>query len=174
VAAASLNPCRLSAVRHLPLNIEASFICRAGGGKHEPAMKPNDYRYIFGPVASRRFGRSLGIDLTSHKTCSLNCVFCQLGPTPVKTLARKVYVPTNDVIAEVDRWLESGGDADYLALSGSGEPTLHREFGRVLARLDSAPIPSALLTNGTLLHAAQPGPRRCEKPGGILRIALKR
>lgn len=114
-------------------------------------MKQPNYRYLFGPVPSRRFGRSLGIDLTPHKTCSLDCVFCQLGRTPKKTLERKVYVPTGDVIAEIDHWLQTDGNADYLTLSGSGEPTLHAEFGRVLAHLRHQPIPSVLLTNGTLL-----------------------
>ena len=113
-------------------------------------MKQPDYRYLFGPVPSRRFGRSLGIDLTPHKTCSLDCVFCQLGRTPQKTLERKAYVPTADVIAEIDHWLQTDGHADYLTLSGSGEPTLHAEFGRVLAFLHDQPIPSVLLTNGTL------------------------
>ncbi|WP_319409185.1 radical SAM protein [uncultured Desulfosarcina sp.] len=114
-------------------------------------MKPNPYRYLFGPVPSRRFGRSLGIDLTPHKTCSLDCVFCQLGRTTRKTLERKAYVPTAAVIDEIDDWLQTDGDADYLTLSGSGEPSLHAEFGRVLAHLRGQPIPSVLLTNGTLL-----------------------
>jgi wyosine [tRNA(Phe)-imidazoG37] synthetase (radical SAM superfamily) len=114
-------------------------------------IKQPDYRYLFGPVPSRRFGRSLGIDLTPHKTCSLDCVFCQLGRTPEKTLERKVYVPTGEVIDEIDHWLKTDGNADYLTLSGSGEPTLHAEFGHVLAHLRRQPIPSVLLTNGTLL-----------------------
>jgi len=114
-------------------------------------MKPNEYRYIFGPVPSRRFGRSLGIDLTPHKTCSLDCVFCQLGRTASKTLKREVYVPTQEAIAEIDHWLANDGEADYLTLSGSGEPTLHAEVGQVLSYLREQPIPSVLLTNGTLL-----------------------
>ena len=109
------------------------------------------YRYVFGPVPSRRFGRSLGIDLTPHKTCSLDCVFCQLGRTGQQTLARKKHVPTSDVITEIRHWLRSDGKADYLTLSGSGEPTLHAAFGEVLTFLRSQPVPAALLTNGTLL-----------------------
>ena len=109
-------------------------------------MQKTDYRYVFGPVPSRRFGRSLGIDLTPHKTCSLNCVFCQLGRTTKKTLVRKIYVPTAEVIREIDHWLKINGEADYLTLSGSGEPTLHAEFGQVLAFLRQSPLPSVLLT----------------------------
>jgi len=118
-------------------------------------MKAPHYRYLFGPVPSRRFGRSLGIDLVPYKTCSFDCVFCQLGRTKHKTLTRNIYHPINDVIEEVGHWLRTDGDADYLTLSGSGEPTLHAAFGLVLAALRDAPIPSALLTNGSLLKHAQ-------------------
>jgi wyosine [tRNA(Phe)-imidazoG37] synthetase (radical SAM superfamily) len=133
-------------------------------------MKPQNYRYLFGPVPSRRFGRSLGIDLTPHKTCSLDCVFCQLGRTPAKTLERKVYVPTADVIDEIDHWLQTDGNADYLTLSGSGEPTLHAEFGRVLAHLRRQPIPSVLLTNGTLLD--RPEVREAAALARVVKVSL--
>ncbi len=91
-----------------------------------------DYKYLFGPVPSRRFGRSLGVDLTPYKTCSLDCVFCQLGRTTKKTVNRQEYVPTDSVLAELGEWLERDGQADYITLSGSGEPTLHSGFGKVL------------------------------------------
>ena len=133
-------------------------------------MNPTRYRYLFGPVPSRRFGRSLGIDLTPHKTCSLDCVFCQLGRTPQKTLERKAYVYTADVIAEIDHWLRTDGEADYLTLSGSGEPTLHSEFGRVLAHLRGQPIASALLTNGTLLHL--PEVREAAALAEVVKVSL--
>jgi wyosine [tRNA(Phe)-imidazoG37] synthetase (radical SAM superfamily) len=133
-------------------------------------MKPFDYRYLFGPVPSRRFGRSLGIDLTPYKTCSLDCVFCQLGRTTRKTLERKAYVTTADVIAEIDHWLQTDGNADYLTLSGSGEPTLHAEFGRVLAHLRNQPIPSVLLTNGTLLNL--PEVRDAAALAGVVKVSL--
>lgn len=57
-----------------------------------------NYRYLFGPVPSRRFGRSLGVDLTPFKTCSFDCIFCQLGRTTRKTLTRRAYVPVGAVI----------------------------------------------------------------------------
>jgi wyosine [tRNA(Phe)-imidazoG37] synthetase (radical SAM superfamily) len=112
-----------------------------------------DYKYLFGPVPSRRFGRSLGIDLTPFKTCSLDCVFCQLGRTTEKTVARREYVPTDKVLAELKEWLEGDDQADYITLSGSGEPTLHSGFGRVLEFIRSKTvIPAVLLTNGTMLQ----------------------
>jgi len=65
------------------------------------------FRYLFGPVPSRRFGRSLGVDLTPYKTCSFDCIFCQLGRTPEKTVIRKEYVPTAAVLAELEEWLKT-------------------------------------------------------------------
>jgi len=112
-----------------------------------------DYKYLFGPVPSRRFGRSLGVDLNPYKTCSLDCVFCQLGRTTEKRVIRQEYVPTDMVLSEVEEWLKRDGRADYITLSGSGEPTLHSHFGEVLEFICSkSTIPAVLLTNGTMLY----------------------
>ena len=111
------------------------------------------FRHVFGPVPSRRFGRSLGIDLTPMKTCSFDCIFCQLGPTPKTTLARGELVPVDEVQAEILRWRDEGGRADYATLSGSGEPTLHRNFGDVLKFMKAElTCPAVLLSNGSLFH----------------------
>ncbi|MBW1980128.1 MAG: radical SAM protein [Deltaproteobacteria bacterium] len=118
--------------------------------------KRRKYRYLFGPVPSRRFGRSLGVDLTPFKTCSLDCIFCQLGRTTHKTVVRQEYVPTAEVIAELEKWLETDGKADYITLSGSGEPTLHSCFGEVIEFIKvKSTIPTALLTNGTMLQSQE-------------------
>lgn len=113
----------------------------------------DSYTYLFGPVPSRRLGRSLGIDLVQFKTCTMNCVFCQLGDTTYESLERCEYVPTADVLAELTRWKEADGQADHMTLAGSGEPTLHTGFGEVLRWIkDHTGIPSVLLTNASLLH----------------------
>ncbi|MDD4736069.1 MAG: radical SAM protein [Kiritimatiellae bacterium] len=110
-------------------------------------------RYLFGPVPSRRLGRSLGVDLTPLKTCTLNCVYCQLGHTPKTTMERRDYVPIADVLRELKEWKRSKGIADVITLAGSGEPTLHLHFGQVLKFVrEELCLPSVLLTNGTLLH----------------------
>jgi len=112
-----------------------------------------EYRYLFGPVPSRRFGRSLGVDLNPYKTCSFDCVFCQLGRTTEKTITRREYVPTERVLSELREWLDKDGRADYITLSGSGEPSLHSSFGEVLEFIRSqSTIPAVLLTNGTMLN----------------------
>ena len=109
--------------------------------------------YVYGPVVSRRLGRSLGIDLVPSKTCTLNCVYCQLGASAEPTMERRAYVNPDEVCAEVREALQSGADPDYLTLSGSGEPTLNSRFGEVARRLQAlGNTPVALVTNGTLLH----------------------
>ena len=130
-----------------------------------------DYKYLFGPVPSRRLGRSLGVDLTPHKTCSLDCVFCQLGRTTEKTIARQNYVPTDDVLAELAEWTQKDGQADYITLSGSGEPTLHSEFGKVLEFIRSkTAIPAVLLTNGTMLQF--PEVREAAACANVVKVSL--
>ena len=110
------------------------------------------YRHLFGPVPSRRLGLSLGVDLVPHKTCTLDCVYCECGETTNLTTARKEYVPVEDIIAELEHYLASEPDLDYITFSGSGEPTLHSGLGSVVDYLkDNYPdYKVCLLTNGTL------------------------
>ncbi len=114
------------------------------------------YKYLFGPVPSRRLGMSLGIDLVTHKICSMNCVYCESGLTTNLTIERKEYVPVDKVIKELKHFLLHNPSPDYLTFSGSGEPTLNSGIGRVLKFIKSNyPIPIAVLTNGTLLSNKQ-------------------
>ncbi len=107
--------------------------------------------YAFGPVPSRRLGRSLGVDLVPPKTCSFDCVYCQLGRTTDLTVERACRAPVDDVLADVARRLET--KPDYLTVSGSGEPTLHSEIGEVIRRLhELGDAPVAVLTNGSLMY----------------------
>ena len=126
--------------------------------------------YTYGPVPSRRFGRSFGVDLIPFKTCDLDCIFCQLGRTVQKTVRRKEYVPIDAVIFEIETWLNTGGDADYITLSGSGEPTLHSGFGEVLKYLSKTPIPSLLLTNGSTLYL--PEVREAAAYADVVKVSL--
>ncbi len=112
-----------------------------------------NYKYIFGPVPSRRLGRSLGVDLVPAKVCTFDCIYCQAGRTTNKTVERAEYVPTADVIAELSDWLPGGAAADYITFSGNGEPTLHSGIGGIIAWLKTkSGIPIAVITNGSLLH----------------------
>jgi wyosine [tRNA(Phe)-imidazoG37] synthetase (radical SAM superfamily) len=111
------------------------------------------YHHIFGPVPSRRLGISLGVDLVTHKICSLDCVYCECGKTTNLTLQRRAYVVFEAVKAELDHYWEHNEDPDYITFSGSGEPTLNRELGRVITYIkDQKPgVKVAVLTNSTLL-----------------------
>jgi wyosine [tRNA(Phe)-imidazoG37] synthetase (radical SAM superfamily) len=111
-------------------------------------------RYLYGPVPSRRLGRSLGIDLVPHKICTYDCIYCQIGRTTGKTLLRKEYVPKEEVLEEVKAFLLNGGSSiDHFSFSGSGEPTLNSQIGSVIKGMkETSPIPVAVLTNGSLLY----------------------
>ncbi len=112
----------------------------------------NSYKYIFGPVMSRRLGRSLGIDLVPKKTCTFNCVYCQVGATQRYTTERAEYVPIADVISEFERWLDSGQKTDWVTFSGNGEPTLHSGIGEIIAEVKRlSPYPVAVITNSSTL-----------------------
>lgn len=131
----------------------------------------NSYRYIFGPAPSRRFGRSLGVDLTPMKTCTFDCVFCQLGRTPRQTVLRRAFAPVAAVEAELRDWRAGGGEADVVTLAGSGEPTLHRDFGAALsAAARATALPTVLLTNGSLLY--RPAVRRAAARADIVKVSL--
>ena len=106
--------------------------------------------YIFGPVPSRRLGRSLGVDLVPFKACSYDCVYCQVGRTTNKIVEQKEWVPIDIVIDQLKKKLDSG--PDYITLSGSGEPTLFLPLAELISRIkDITDIPVAVLTNGSLL-----------------------
>jgi wyosine [tRNA(Phe)-imidazoG37] synthetase (radical SAM superfamily) len=84
--------------------------------------------------------------------CSEDCIFCQIGRTTELTIARKAWVPTDQVLAEFDRWVAAGNQTDYVTLSGAGEPTLHSGFGDVLRYVKNAgPFKTAVLSNGSLM-----------------------
>ncbi|MCX5637222.1 MAG: radical SAM protein [Planctomycetota bacterium] len=110
-------------------------------------------KYLYGPVPSRRLGRSLGIDIVPFKLCTLDCVYCQLGRTTEKTIERRDYVPIEAVLAELKDTLKEGLEADFITISGSGEPTLNSRLGELIDGIKKiTDIPVAVITNGTLLY----------------------
>jgi wyosine [tRNA(Phe)-imidazoG37] synthetase (radical SAM superfamily) len=109
-------------------------------------------KYIFGPVPSRRLGLSLGVDLIPPKTCSYDCLYCQIGKTTCKAIEPSAYVPVEAVIAELDEALAKV-QPDYVTFSGSGEPTLHVDLGQLIAYVkERIGAKVAVLTNGSLLY----------------------
>ncbi|MDI6840338.1 MAG: radical SAM protein [bacterium] len=109
---------------------------------------------IYGPVCSRRLGLSLGIDIVPYKTCTLDCVYCQLGRTTCLTTQRHEWIKRAKVVRELKNKLCILTEkVDYITISGSGEPTLNLTIGSLISEIKSmTKIPVALLTNGTLLY----------------------
>ncbi|MDN7024499.1 radical SAM protein [Methanoculleus sp. FWC-SCC1] len=118
------------------------------------------YLHLFGPVPSRRLGVSLGIDLIPQKTCPYDCIYCECGRTTNRTCERREYVPTADVIRELDDYLRRRPQLDYITFAGSGEPTLHSGIGAIIGHLKEhyPGYRAAVLTNGALF--ADPEVRR--------------
>ncbi|MDD8012782.1 MAG: radical SAM protein [Acidobacteriota bacterium] len=115
-------------------------------------MKESGYKHLYGLVPSRRLGRSLGIDLVPFKTCTYDCVYCQLGRTTKRTIQRKEYVPIEEIVLELEEKLAGIDAPDYISLAGSGEPTLNSGIGSLIRKIkDMTKIPVAVLTNGSLL-----------------------
>jgi wyosine [tRNA(Phe)-imidazoG37] synthetase (radical SAM superfamily) len=111
------------------------------------------FSHVFGPIHSRRLGLSLGVDLVPFKTCTFDCVYCQLGRTINKTLCRKEYVPVNDVLSELECTLKKGPRPDFITISGSGEPTLHSGLKDIIMGIRAiTSLPVAVLTNGSLFN----------------------
>ncbi len=107
--------------------------------------------YVFGPVLSRRLGISLGIDLTPSKTCTYDCLYCQVGKTTSVRAEAGPLVPITEVIRELDQKLRHSSP-DVITISGSGEPTLHSEIDELIKHvrtLEQHKI--AVITNGSLL-----------------------
>ena len=115
-------------------------------------MNSMNFKYLYGPVPSRRLGRSLGIDLVPFKTCTYDCIYCQLGRTTNKTTERLPYVSVPDIVSELKSKLAMGEAPDYISIAGSGEPTLHSGIGDLIGMIKGlTKIPVAVLTNGSLL-----------------------
>jgi len=134
-------------------------------------------RYVYGPVASRRLGRSLGIDPAPLKTCCFDCIYCQFDRTINKTVERKEYVKADEILLELKQVLEGKSrvmghrlrdknvkktqdarhktqDAriDYITFSGSGEPTLNSKIGQLIHTIKGmTEVPVAVVTNSALL-----------------------
>ncbi len=107
--------------------------------------------YVYGPVPSRRLGRSLGVSPIPSKSCSYTCIYCQLGRTTDLRAERQSFFPKNYILAEIQAGaLDS--NPDYVTFVGDGEPTLCSDLGWLIGQTgDRLDLPSAVITNGSLL-----------------------
>ena len=110
-------------------------------------------RYVYGPVPSRRMGRSLGVSPIPQKTCNYSCIYCQLGRTSRMINTRQAFFPVSEILAEFEQVLDKEVAFDVVTLVGEGEPTLYAGLGQLIegikARTDQ---PVAVITNGALLY----------------------
>lgn len=111
-------------------------------------------KHVFGPVPSRRLGRSLGIDVIPHKTCTFDCVYCECGATTNMTCSRAEFFPLSALLDELEENLSVlRSKPDIVTLSGAGEPTLYARTGQLIReakRLSGLPV--AVITNSSLLY----------------------
>lgn len=109
----------------------------------------------FGPVPSRRLGKSLGINnIVYPKTCSYSCIYCQAGKTLKKTLRRECFYAPDDIYNKVSQHLKilkSSNYPDFLTFVSNGEPTLDENLGKAIRLLKRTGIPVAVITNASLL-----------------------
>jgi wyosine [tRNA(Phe)-imidazoG37] synthetase (radical SAM superfamily) len=123
------------------------------------SRRPEHRLRIYGPVPSRRLGFSLGVDILPFKTCSFNCIYCQLGPSRRTLGRRKRFVPVTEVVVQVRKAIKKAGRIDSITFSGSGEPTLHTGLGRMIREIKKITnIPVTVLTNSSQL--SKPAVRR--------------
>ena len=112
------------------------------------------YRKIFGPVPSRRLGRSLGINNIPSKYCSYSCIYCQVGRTKNLTIKRRKFYDVSSILNELIPVLNRLGEKsiDYITFVPDGEPTLDINLGKIAREIrEITNIPLAILTNSSLL-----------------------
>jgi wyosine [tRNA(Phe)-imidazoG37] synthetase (radical SAM superfamily) len=90
------------------------------------------FKYIFGPVPSRRLGLSLGVDIIPYKTCPFDCVYCESGKTTDLTVKRDKYIAAEFVVEELADYLSALPELDYITFSGAGEPVLNSDIGVII------------------------------------------
>lgn len=110
---------------------------------------------VFGPIPSRRLGRSLGINNIPHKHCSYSCVYCQVGLTDKLRIKRQEYYQPEEIYQAVKALIEKsaprGKSIDYLSFVPEGEPTLDINLGKTITLLKSLGIKIAVFSNASLI-----------------------
>jgi wyosine [tRNA(Phe)-imidazoG37] synthetase (radical SAM superfamily) len=118
-------------------------------------MIANGIRYSYGPVPSRRLGRSLGINNIPAKRCTYSCIYCQVGRTKQIQKDRRFFYEPEDIVRDVQcrltRVKEAGEPVDFFTFVPDGEPTLDVNLGREITSLKALGIPVGVITNSSLL-----------------------
>lgn len=110
-----------------------------------------EYKYIFGPIPSRRMGLSLGVSPIPKKTCNYSCIYCQLGRTDKMTNERREYFPLEGIVEEFKEYIKNNDNFDVVTVVGEGEPTLYSRLGELIDKLKAlTEKPVAVIANGGL------------------------
>ncbi|MCK4812638.1 MAG: radical SAM protein [Candidatus Marinimicrobia bacterium] len=111
--------------------------------------------FAYGPVPSRRLGKSIGVSPIPAKTCSYSCIYCQLGRTNQLQIKRESFFPKKNIFHDIQKVIK-GNSADYITFVGDGEPTLCKDLGWLIDKCkNNFDIPIAVITNGSLLFQAE-------------------
>lgn len=113
-----------------------------------------EYKHVYGPVPSRRLGKSLGVSPIPSKTCNYSCVYCQLGRTDHMTNVRQNFYDPQEILNEIlDAVKNNSSGIDYVTFVGEGEPTLCKSLGYLIRETKlRTKLPVAVITNGSLLY----------------------
>lgn len=118
-------------------------------------LKEANFIIAFGPVPSRRLGRSLGVNNIPAKICTYSCIYCQLGSTIKKQVERQSFYKPERIFREVQELFgqaeERGEKVDYLTFVPDGEPTLDTALGEEISLLRELGVKIAVITNGSLV-----------------------
>jgi wyosine [tRNA(Phe)-imidazoG37] synthetase (radical SAM superfamily) len=110
-------------------------------------------KYVFGPISSKRLGQSLGVDLLPPKSCTWNCLYCQLGKTRSFVTERQEFFSREDILEEIGQALKVNRNLDWITFVGSGETMLYKGIGWLIAQVKKlTTVPVAVITNGSLLY----------------------
>ncbi|HNY37853.1 MAG TPA: radical SAM protein [Petrotogaceae bacterium] len=113
----------------------------------------DEFKYVYGPVPSRRLGISLGVSPIPKKTCNYSCIYCQLGRTTRMINHRQLFYPVDNIIAELKTFFQKNINYDVITIVGEGEPTLYSGLGQLIEKLHKLTNkPIAVITNGSLLY----------------------
>ncbi len=109
-------------------------------------------KYVFGPLSSKRLGQSLGVDLLPPKSCTWNCLYCQLGKTKKFATDMLEFFPREEILGEIREALALNKGIDWITFVGSGETMLYKGIGWLIAEVKKlTTTPVAVITNGSLL-----------------------
>jgi wyosine [tRNA(Phe)-imidazoG37] synthetase (radical SAM superfamily) len=118
-------------------------------------MTAGDLRYSYGPVPSRRLGKSLGVNNIPAKVCTYACIYCQVGRTTKMQIERGVFYEPDNIFRDVQIRLTkahaAAERADYLTFVPDGEPTLDLNLGQEIKLLKTLQVPIGVITNGSLM-----------------------